>query len=163
MRAGLAEHLGSRQVGRVVYGSIIGLALVVAVERHPPAPGVVAVWLLGTAVAVGLAEVYSDVVGAETRARRRVTRPEVVHMTEDAGAVGFGVVFPAVFFLLAAIGVLATGTAFTLAKWSGVGLIGSYGYWGVRLAGGTPAQALVRGALVAVVGAGLVVLKALVH
>ncbi|MGY1726387.1 hypothetical protein ACI79J_05400 [Geodermatophilus sp. SYSU D01062] len=163
MRAGLEAHLGSRQVGRVVYGSIIGLALVVAVEQHPPSPGVMAVWLLGTALAVGLAEVYSDVVGTETRARRRVTRPEVVHMTEDAAAVGFGVVFPAVFFLLAALGVLTTGTAFTVAKWSGVGLIGFYGYWGVRLAGGSTFRALVRGTLVALVGAGLIALKALVH
>src|SRR5688500_9346408 len=66
MRASLEQHLGSRQVGRVVYGTIIGLALVVALESHPPEPGVMAVWLLGTGLAVGLAEVYSEVVGAET-------------------------------------------------------------------------------------------------
>ncbi|MGY1779977.1 hypothetical protein [Geodermatophilus sp. SYSU D01036] len=163
MRAGLEAHLGSRQVGRVVYGSIIGLALVVAVEQHPPSPWVMAVWLLGTAVAVGLAEVYSGVVGTETSTRRRVTRTEVVHMIEDAGAVGFGVVFPAVFFLLAALGVLTTGTAFTVAKWSGVGLIGFYGYWAARFAGSPPGSAALRGALVALVGAGLVLLKSLVH
>src|SRR3712207_7994816 len=33
---------------KVVHGSIIGLALVVAMEEHPPAPGVMAVWLLST-------------------------------------------------------------------------------------------------------------------
>ena len=60
---------------------------------------------MGTAIAVGLAEIYSEVVGAETRTRHPVTRREVRHMTEDAAAVGFGVAFPAVFFLLSALGV----------------------------------------------------------
>ena len=54
MRASLEQHLGSRQVGRVVYGSIIGMALVVAIENHPPTPGVMAVWLLGALIGAGL-------------------------------------------------------------------------------------------------------------
>src|SRR5688500_18963313 len=118
MRASLEQHLGSRQVGRVVYGSIIGMALVVAIESHPPKPGVMAVWLVGTALAVGLAEIYSEVVGTETSTRQPVTRGQVGHMIEDACAVGFGVAFPAVFFLLSALGVFAVDTAFTIAKWT---------------------------------------------
>jgi hypothetical protein len=163
MRTRLEGHLGSRQVGKVVYGSIIGLALVVALEEHPPTPGVMTVWLLGTALAVGLAEVYSEVVGVETSTRRPVTRPQFGHMAEDAAAVGFGVAFPAVFFLLAALGLFQVETAFTVAKWSGLGLIGFYGFWAARFAGATPRGALLKGALVALVGAGLIGLKALVH
>ena len=163
MRASLEQHLGSRQVGRVVYGSIIGLALIVALEHHPPAPGVMAVWLLGTALAVGLAEIYSEVVGQETSTRRPVTRTDMAHMAEDAGAVGFGVAFPAVFFLMAVFGVLDVEGAFALAKWTGLGLIGFYGYWAARFAGATQHGALLKGALVALIGAGLIVLKSLVH
>jgi hypothetical protein len=163
MRANLESHLGSRQVGRIVYGSIIGLALVVALEGHPPKPGVMAVWLLGTAVAVGLAEVYAEVVGTETSTRQPVTRPQLLHMSEDAVAVGFGVAFPAVFFLLSALGLFELHTAFSVAKWTGLGLIGFYGYWAARFAGAAAPRALLKGALVALVGAGLIVLKSLVH
>jgi hypothetical protein len=163
MRTSVEAHLGSRQVGRVVYGSIIGLALVVAIESHPPRPGVMAVWLAGTALAVALAEVYSEVVGVETSTRHQVTRAQVGHIAEDAVAVGIGVAFPAVFFLLSALGVLAVGTAFTVAKWSGLGLIGFYGYWAARFSGSTPLGSMVKGALVALVGAGLILLKSLVH
>ena len=163
MRTRLEAHLGSRQVGKVVYGSIIGLALIVALEGHPPGAGVMAVWLLGTAVAVGLAEVYSEVVGAETSTRRPVSRPQLGAMVDDAAAVGFGVASPAVFFLLSALGVFDVDTAFTVAKWSGLGLIGFYGYWAARFAGAAPYRALVKGALVALVGAGLILLKSLVH
>ncbi|MGY1802216.1 hypothetical protein ACI78T_02940 [Blastococcus sp. SYSU D00922] len=163
MRTSLEQHLGSRQVGRVVYGAIIGLALVVALESHPPEPGVMAVWLVGTAVAVGLAEVYSDVVGTETRARRPVTRAEVRVMAEDALAVGSGVAGPAAIFLLSALGLFGVATAFTVAKWSGLALIGFYGFWAARFAGADIRRALVKGALVALIGAGLIALKALVH
>ena len=163
MRASLEQHLGSRQVGKVVYGSIIGLALVVALESHPPKPGVMAVWLLGTGIAVGLAEIYSEVVGKETSTRRPVTRGDLRHMAEDAAAVGFGVAFPAVFFVLSALSFVDVERAFTIAKWTGLALIGFYGFWAARFAGATPKRAVVKAALVALVGAGLIALKALVH
>jgi hypothetical protein len=59
VRAALEAHLGSRQVARIVYGAIIGLTLVVALHDHPPTAGVMTSWLLLSAVAVALAEVYS--------------------------------------------------------------------------------------------------------
>jgi hypothetical protein len=84
-------------------------------------------------------------------------------MAADAVAVGTGVAFPAVFFLLSALGLLAMDTAFGVAKWSGFGLIGFYGYWAARFGGAPPLRALLQGALVALVGAGLILLKSLVH
>jgi hypothetical protein len=163
MRASLEAHLGSRQVGKVVYGSIIGLALIVAIQDHPPTAVVMDIWLLGTAVAVGLAEVYSEVVGIETSTRQPVTRAHLGHLAEDAAAVGFGVAFPAVFFALAALGLFDVDTAFSIAKWTGLGLIGFYGYCAARFAGASMHRAVVKGLLVALVGAGLIVLKSLVH
>ena len=163
MRASLEQHLGSRQVGRVVYGSIIGMALVVTLDSHPPTASVMTLWLLGTAIAVALAEIYSEVVGVETSTRKPVRRSQLHPMVEDAVAVGFGVSFPAVFFLLAALGVLSIDTAFSVAKWSGLFLIGFYGYWAARFSGATRGGALVKAAMVALVGVGLIALKAVVH
>jgi hypothetical protein len=84
-------------------------------------------------------------------------------MGGSAAAVGFGVASPAVFFLISAVGLMTVGTAFTVAKWSGLGLVGFYGYWAARFSGATRYRALVKGVLVALVGAGLIVLKSLVH
>ena len=100
-----------------------------------------------------------------------VLRPHAVGFREAAAwsvfyiavAVAFGVGFPAVFFLLTMVGLWELGTAFTVAKWSGLGLIGFYGYWAARFAGAGVAGAVVRGAAVALVGAGLIVVKALLH
>lgn len=146
-----------------MYGSIIGLALVVALEAHPPPPAAVIASLLGTAVAVALAELYSELVGFKTIQRRKAGATEVRRLGVDVAAVAFGISFPAVFFLLAATDVLQAETAFTIAKWTGLGLIGVYGYAGGRLSGAGAAASLMQAAAVALIGAALIVLKSLVH
>ena len=148
---------------RVVYGSIIGLALVVALEAHPPAPGVVVATLLATGVAVALAELYSEALGSETRYRRRMERAELREIAVDVMAVAFGICFPAVFFVLAAAGAMEVDTAFTIAKWSGLGLIGLYGFAGARLAGASLVGSLGHAVAVGVIGGFLIAIKALLH
>jgi hypothetical protein len=163
MRQALEAHLGSRQVSRVIYGSIIGLALVVVLEAHPPRTAAVVASLLATAVAVGLAELCSEVVGTETSTRRRIARGQVLGILDEVAAVAFGIAFPSVFFLVAALGAIEQHTAFTLAKWSGLGLIGAYGFIAARFAGASVARALLQALAVAGVGGVLIAVKALVH
>ena len=163
VRQAVDAHLGSRQVSRVIYGAIIGLALVVSLEHHPPTAGVMIATLLGTAVAVGLAELYSEIVGTEARTHRRVKRAGVRHMLDDVGAVALGIAFPAVFFILAAAGVLEDEAAFTIAKWSGLALIGFYGFCAGRLSGASVAASLLQAVIVGTIGGVLIGIKALVH
>ncbi len=157
------DHLESSQVSRVIYGAIIGLALVVALEPHPPSAGVMVGTLVGSAVAVGLAELYSEIVGAEVRTRHRVSRARVGEAMHDVAAVGFGIAFPAVFFLLSVAGLVDLAAAFELAKWSGLGLIGFYGFCAARLAGTGLLSAFAQAATVALIGGFLIGLKALIH
>ncbi len=163
MREAIATHLGSRQVSRVLYGSIIGLALIVALEVHPPGAGAIAASLVATAIAVGLAELYSEIVGTETRTRTRVERQQIIDILDEIAAVAFGVAFPGVFFLLAALGAIDRDAAFTIAKWSGLGLIAAYGFAAARLTGDTVPRSLRRAAIAGLIGAFLITIKALVH
>ena len=163
MRAAIEAHLGSEQVSRVVYGAVIGLALVVALEDHPPEAGVVVGLICGTALAVSLAEFYSDVIGTETRTRGRVGHAGLVSIAAQAGAAGFGIAFPAIFFVLAAAGVMELATAFTIAKWTGFGLIALYGYLGARLSGRSLPASVLHGLAVGLIGGFLIALKALLH
>jgi hypothetical protein len=163
LRHAIHAHLGSRDVARVIYGAIIGLALVVALQHHAATAGETAAAIIGTALAVGLAEVYSEYVGVETRERRRVRRRELPTMAADAGPVVFGAAFPAVFFMLAAADALQLDTAFTLAKWTGLALIFIYGFAAARLAGTSVRGAMLHALALGAIGAALIAAKSLLH
>jgi VIT1/CCC1 family predicted Fe2+/Mn2+ transporter len=150
-------------VSRVVYGAIVGLALVAALEAHPPEPAAVAALLASTAVAVALAELYSEMLGAQVRLRRSVDDEHRERILADVLAVAAGAGFPAVFFLLAAAGAIEPDTAFTIAKWSGLGLIAFYGFCAGRLAGRDVRTSLLHALAVGAIGVLIIGLKALVH
>jgi hypothetical protein len=136
---------------------------VVVLQQHPPAPAVVAASLVATAIAVALAELYSEIVGTETRTRKRIDRATLAASADDALAVAFGVGFPAVFFVLAALGAFGNDTAFLIARWSGLGLIGFYGYAAGRLAGEPRAACVLQALAVTAIGGALIGVKALIH
>jgi hypothetical protein len=159
----LAAHLGSRQVSRLIYGMVVGLALVVALDTHPPSPGSMAGLLASTGVSVALAELYSDLLGARIEAHGALDRGRRTGIAENALAVAVGAGFPAVFFVLAAVGVMESSTAFELAKWTGLVLIGCYGYCAEWLAGSSVLRSLLGGAAVSAIGVVIVIIKSLVH
>ena len=158
-----AEHLSSDQVARVIYGAIVGLALVVALEPHPPGAATMGAILVTTAIAVALAELYSDVVGTRIRIRGPLGKARRREVAEEVVAVAVGTAFPTVFFVLASAGAIELDTAFDLAKWSGLGLIGFYGYMAGRLSGAAVGKSLLHALAVGAIGAGVILVKALVH
>jgi hypothetical protein len=159
----LTAHLGSHQVSRVIYGAVVGLALVVALEAHPPSAGTVAGLIASTALAVALAELYSELLGTRIRLRRPVDAERRGRIVAAVVAVAAGAAFPGVFFVVAAAGVIEEPTAFRLAKWSGLGLIGFYGFCAARLGGAEISRSLLHALVVGAIGGLIIVVKALVH
>ena len=95
MRAAIEAHLHTHHVARVIYGAIIGLAVIVVQESHPPAAGVVVGSLIATAIAVALAELYSEVVATETRHAAAASPASISGRSAPAPPRFFGVAFPA--------------------------------------------------------------------
>ena len=62
-----------------------------------------------------------------------------------------------------AAGVLEDDTAFTVAKWSGLGLISFYGFVAGRLSGAGLGVSMLQALAVGVIGGALIAFKALVH
>lgn len=85
------------------------------------------------------------------------------HTARGALAVAFGTAFPAVFFVLAAARTIELGTAFTLSKWTGLGLICGYGFLAARLAGAAVGRALLHAAVLGAIAGALIAFKALLH
>src|SRR3954447_8546579 len=94
LRASLESHLGSRDVSRVLYGTIVGLALVLALEGDAShAAGQKAGFIFVTAVVIGLAELFSEAISQEARTRTRLGRTHFGPLARDAAAVVVGAGF----------------------------------------------------------------------
>ncbi len=159
----IEAHLGSEQVSRVIYGAIIGMAVIVVFEHHPTGAWATEATLIATAAAVALAELYSEVIGTTTKLRKRVEAHHLRHIAGDVSAVAFGIWFPGFYFFFAGIGWMEMDTAFTLAKWTGVGLITGYGYAAGRLSGSSRVSSLLQALAVGLIAIALIGFKALVH
>jgi hypothetical protein len=68
-----------------------------------------------------------------------------------------------VFFLAAVLGLYEFDTAFTVAKWTGLGLIAGYGYAAARMAGTRPSGALLQAFSGGVMAGSLIALEGLLH
>ena len=159
----VTSHLGSRDVARTLYGAIVGLALVVGLQDHPPSPGAMAVLLAATAITIGLAELYSETVSLEARSRAPLDRRQVHSVARESIAVVIGAAFPAVFFVLAALGAFDGALAFTLSKWSGLALICAYAFLAARLAGASLRRSLVHAAALGLLAGALIAFKSVLH
>src|SRR5262249_9069361 len=109
VRERLHSHLQARAVTHAIYQTVIVLAIVVSLERHPPSDGTLIVYVIGGAIAVGLADLYAGVVGRMIRERQPATRRAV---RDDAVSILEGILVaiavPIFFFSLHRLGVLAT-------------------------------------------------------
>jgi hypothetical protein len=159
----IRAHLGSAHVTRVIYGAIVGLAIVVALEPHPPDAATVAVILVTTAIAVALAELYSNVVGTRLRTHGPLGGPRRRDAALDVVAVALGGAFPALFFVLSAAGAIELDTAFDIAKWSGLGFLGCFGFAAAHLSGAGTGRSLLHALAVGAIGAAVILIKSLVH
>ena len=161
---GLEQHLGSRQVAKVVYGSIIGLALVVALEAHPPAPGVMAVWLRRHGRRGRPRRGLQRGRGRRDPHRQPVTRRRAgATWSRTPSRSAFGVAFPAVFFVALGHGPVRDRHGVHDRQVDRPGADRLLRVLGGPVRGASPHRALLKGALVALIGAGLILLKSLVH
>ena len=84
-------------------------------------------------------------------------------LSDDPAQVSAAVAHGTLSLCAEALGAMETATAFSAAKWSGLGLIGVYGFCAARLSGaGLPTSAL-HAVAVGAIGGLLIVLKALLH
>ncbi|HKJ35857.1 MAG TPA: hypothetical protein VKA36_04750 [Solirubrobacterales bacterium] len=155
------EHRGER-AAHAIYGSIIVLAVIVAEQDSGVTAWQATASVVGAAVVTALAEVYANYIGATIRARRHPSSAER-RLIERNVMIGFGTaISPIAFFILADLDAMSLETAFDVAIWSGVGILGAHAAVANRLAGFGRGRSLLLGAAFALLGAALVGLKAAV-
>lgn len=158
-------HRVAERASRAVYFTIVALAIIVALEEAGDGVGAgqVVASTIGATVITAIAELYARYIAAAIRTRRLPTRPELLTAAADTGAGLVAAMVPVVPFVLAVAGAISEQTAYDVASWLGLAVLGAYTLFANRAAGITgPRGWLLTGAVVGL-GLMLVALKALVH
>jgi len=160
LRSTPKEVLGD-YVAKAVYGSVIALSVVATLNAFAPPPQEAIAAVLGATLAVVLAEVYAGRIGGVIRAGRPLTGEEKSRLWHESLAGLCGAIVPVVFFVLAALGVVADTHAFEWALWTGVVTLGLYALAAARITGAPWGRALAAGLGGASLGVTLILLKVL--
>lgn len=146
-----------------VYGSIIALAVILVSAKGNVEAYQVLFAVLGAVIATALAESYADYIADVIRERRHPTWPEVRVSLADALAGALAALVPAAPFLLVELGAIDLDTAYDVAAWLGLAVIGSYTMLANRLAGLAWRRNALVTAVALAVGLTLIAIKALTH
>jgi hypothetical protein len=159
----LEAHLGTTEVSHVLYGTIVGLALVLALQNDGYPPMEIVGFLVATAITISLAGVFSEAISLQARERHELTRSDRRLLGRETLAEVVSCSFPSVFFVLAELGVFSEAAAFQISKWTGVALVCFYAFLAGRLAGQSLTHATRYAASAAIIGTLLIELKAAAH
>jgi hypothetical protein len=161
--AGAGEHSMGHYAARSVYGAILVLALLLALQQHPPGPFHAAILVAGTILAVLAAEAYADLLGAEVDVGRPPSRAERREKIRELAVVTGAAEGPVLMLVLAGLGLIDTELAFRLAVGITIGLLFLVGFLARWLAGRSLAASLQSSFLIGGLGVALAVLKHFAH
>jgi hypothetical protein len=106
------QHSEGHYAARSVYGSILVLALLLALQKHPPSPYNAALLVAGTLFAVLAAETYADLLGLEIDQGRPPTPEERRDKFRELGVMTVAAEGPVVVFVLAGLDVIDDDSRF---------------------------------------------------
>jgi hypothetical protein len=153
----------AQRAARAVYGSIIALAVIVVLDEASAEADEVIAAVIGSVIAATLAEQYAEYIAHVIRERRHLTRPEIVQQAKD-GAAGALAALAALFpFLAVEVDLIELPTAYEIAPWLGLGVIGFYSLLANREAGLRGGTNVAVTAVALAIGASLIVIKTVTH
>lgn len=160
----VGDHRVSQSfVTRAVYGLVTVLAVLQAMERHPPAPWVGVITLLGTTVAVALVEAYAHSIGAMLAGRHAMSLQELREIWHDVAPVITGAQAPTVVLLLSAFGLIPVDLAIGVAQVVAFLLLFGYGWRISALLSDRWPRHLLGGLVLVAIGGIIVGIKAAFH
>jgi hypothetical protein len=151
------------RAARAVYGTIVALPVINALDDGSTAADELIVAVLGAAVAASLAETYADYLATVIRQRRHLSGAEIRQAATDSALGTLAALFTLVPFVLVELGWIEMQTAFDVAPWVGLGLIAGYSLFANRLAGLPTGRGLLTTAAMIAIGLTLIAIKSLTH
>jgi len=145
--------------GRLVYGTVVILATLLAVGiAGPTVIDEMGAIVLAT-LAVVFAEFYSEVVGATIRERRSLTHKELMTLGTELGTLVLAAAPPLLVTGGAALGLYSPTTAISVSIWLLVALLFAFGFAAGRMSGRSLIGSTVGAAVLLLIGLAMVLVK----
>jgi hypothetical protein len=161
-RRWLRTQLGKKQVTHGVYAEIVLLAVILALEGKRDDSDIVST-IVGSLLALFLAEAYADYIGTMIGTGKRPTWAELRSQLASTAGSFVVVIPPIVLVALGVAGAIGLHTGFLAAKLTGIAVIGTYAVVANRRAGLPLVKSLVGAVFLIAIATGLVLLKHWVH
>ena len=156
-------HGDGHLAARGVYGAIVVLALLLAMQDHPPGPWAAAGLVAVSVLAVLAAELYAELLGLEIDLGRAATRAEQKAKLHQLGPITLSAEGPVLVLVLSGLGLIDEKRAFDLAVVVTIALITIDGFLARRLAGRSVAESLRSAVFLGSIGVALAVVKGISH
>lgn len=159
MQPALIGHV----ISRSMYGIIITMALLAALEHTEASAWAVALSIVATLFSISIAEAYTESIGAHIDKKSPIEDHERHKILKESLYVFGGSSVPLLAFVAAGIGFWSLSVAFMIAKVASFILLFEYGYLYGRRSGRSRLGALKVGALNIFLVSLIVAFKELVH
>ncbi|MBU2666956.1 hypothetical protein KOI35_25935 [Actinoplanes bogorensis] len=158
----LSGERAAARISAYVYGNILVFATLVPLSDEDVAHGHALTLTLGVAVSTYLAHVFAEIVGHNARAGASMTRADVIHELRDSTPIATSAVVPCLLLAAAWAGWIEGGNAIQISEVYLMIRIALIGFLVQRLRSERPSfRTLLAGVLLAVVAAGISLVKAL--
>jgi hypothetical protein len=151
------------RAARAVYGAIIALAVIVVLDDGQTEADEVIIAVVGATIGAMLAETYSDYI-ADVIRRGRHLHPREARQAFTDSVLGMLAAWVTLLpFVAVELGLIGASTAFDLATWFGLAVIGVYTMLANQRAGIPRGTSLWATGLMIAVGLGLIAFKSATH
>jgi hemolysin III len=157
------QRVSHAYVTRAVYGLVTVLAVLQAMELHPPSAWAGVITLFGTTLAVALVETYAHSIATMLAEEHPLSLHELRDIWHDVAPVLTGAQGPTVPLLLAAFGVISVEYAIDLAQLIAFLLLFGYGWRIGTLLDNRRSRHLLSGVMLLAIGGIIVGIKAAFH
>jgi hypothetical protein len=148
---------------KAIYGAIAVMAVIVAMEAHPPTALFAAAQSFGVTLAVAVAETYAEIIAHTLDIERKVNKEEWREVWRKVSPVLFGAQAPTLVFLLSAGGLFSVETAIAVSKVLVLALLFVYGFETARFLHKERFVQILSGLVIMSAGAVIVLINYLFH
>ncbi|SRR5690606_5865262 len=133
---GFISKFFKRGISKILYSTILILSVMEGFENYPANSFVIIAIIVSTALSIIIMESFAHTLEHDIENKRLSSNKQIIGIIRNQLPVFAAIVYPCIFFLMSAIGIISIEIAFDISEYSLCALLFFYGFNASRLSGG---------------------------